>query len=52
MKVKRVRGGAWDHYARRARCAYRFRYTPGYRYYYVGFRCCFFPFFVIKRKVK
>jgi len=57
MKVKlvrlRIRGGAWYNNARYARCAYRDWGIPGFRYNYLGFRCCFFPFFVNeKRKVK
>jgi len=54
MKVKRIRicGGAWIHYARYARCARRYRYSPGHRHHYLGFRCCFSPSFVIKRKVR
>ena len=57
MKIKQVyiRGGDWDAWYYDDgydRCAYRYRYTPGGRYNYVGFRCCFSPFFVIKRKVR
>jgi len=51
MKVKQVciRGSAWYAWysdGRYARCAYRGRFTPGYRFDLVGFRCCFSPFFV------
>ncbi len=37
---KVLRGGSW--YSRRdyARVAYRFSSDPGYRYYFIGFRCC------------
>ncbi len=34
-----VRGGSWDFYRGRARCAYRFRLFPIYSYDYGGFRC-------------
>jgi len=33
-----VRGGSWIDYYRFARCAFRFRFFPEYRYYYIGFR--------------
>ena len=54
MKVKlyawspgvHIRGGAWDDGVRYARCAFRDRNNPGYRYYNLGFRCCFSPLFV------
>jgi len=56
MKFKRIRGvrsgGAWLFVDRGARCTVRSRYTPGLRDDFLGFRCCFSPFFVIKRKVK
>jgi len=54
MKVKQVyiRGGAWNNVGRDARCACRYRFNPGYRGSLLGFRCCFSPFFVIKRKVR
>jgi len=52
MKSKRVRGGACNDIVRDARCGYRYRHNPGNRNYDLGFRCCFPPFFVIKRKVK
>jgi len=52
MKFKLIRVGAWYNYDRYARCACRYRGTPGYRYDFVGFRCCFSPLFVIKRKVE
>ena len=48
MKLKLIRGGAWDGIAGLARCAYR---NPGYQLDNLGFRCCFSPSFVIKRKV-
>ena len=34
-----LRGGSWLYTAPYARSAYRSYYAPGYRYYYVGFRC-------------
>jgi len=46
MKFKRVRGGAWYPGDRLARCACRYRGTPGVRHFDVGFRCCFSPLFV------
>jgi len=56
MKFKRIRGGAWYIDGRiaywYARCACRGRLTPGCRCGDVGFRCCFSPLFVIKRKVR
>jgi len=56
MKVKlvrlRIRGGAWYGDAWLARCAYRGRFDPGFRFSLLGFRCCFSPFFVIKRKAR
>jgi len=52
MKIKRIRGGAWHSNAWNARCASRYRYPPGNRYYNLGFRCCFSPLFVIKRKAR
>jgi len=56
MKVKlQLRGGAWCHVGRydwhNACCAVHGRLTFSTRYYGVGFRCCFSPSFVIKRKV-
>jgi len=33
-----VRGGSWSDYARITRSANRYRYSPGNRYYYIGFR--------------
>ena len=33
-----LRGGSWDYYPRGLRSANRIRYTPGYRYDFVGFR--------------
>jgi len=38
-KYKQNRGGAWDSSARDARCADRYKYNPGGRNYYFGFRC-------------
>jgi len=32
------RGGSWDYNARRVRAANRYRHSPGFRYYYLGFR--------------
>jgi len=55
MKFKRTRGGAWGAWysdGRYARCAVRYRDTLGYQCNGVGFRCCFSPFFVIKRKAR
>jgi len=34
-----VRGGSWSGDARSCRCAYRGRYRPGPRDFYLGFRC-------------
>lgn len=34
-----VRGGSWDMGARYCRSAYRYGIGPGYRAYYLGFRC-------------
>jgi formylglycine-generating enzyme required for sulfatase activity len=36
--VRVYRGGGWGNYPRGARSAYRDRYEPGYRHYYLGFR--------------
>ncbi|CAN2048739.1 formylglycine-generating enzyme [Candidatus Magnetomoraceae bacterium gMMP-13] len=33
-----IRGGSWDDYPRYVRCANRYCRSPGYRYYYLGFR--------------
>ena len=53
MKFKRFRGGAWNHNAGHARCAFRLRFYHGYRDGLLGFRCCFSPLFIkIKRKIK
>jgi len=52
MKVKRIRGGAWGGVSWVARCAYRPRGVPDGRNDVVGFRCCFPPLFVIKRKIR
>jgi len=53
MKVKLyISGGAWYYDDWCARCAYRNKNTPGNRDLDVGFRCCFSPSFVIKRKIK
>ena len=46
MKFKQIRGGTWLLGDWGARCAYRYRGTPGYRDGNVGFRCCFSPLFV------
>jgi len=46
MKIKRIRGGAWSNDDRLARCACRGWGAPGGRDGFVGFRCCFSPFFV------
>ncbi len=35
-----LRGGSFFYYVRRARCAYRNHYGPGYLYYSYGFRVC------------
>jgi len=37
-KYRVVRGGAWNYLQAYARCAYRYRFTPGYRFNYLGFR--------------
>jgi len=50
MKLKQIRGDTWYDDARRARCAFRFRLSPGYHSNDVGFRCCFSP--LDKRKVR
>jgi len=42
MKVKRIYGGSWYPGDRLARCACRYRGTPGDRDHFVGFRCCLF----------
>ena len=34
-----IRGGSWYSFARYVRAAYRYWYEPGYRNYYLGFRC-------------
>jgi len=34
-----VRGGSWSDFARRCRCASRFRFAPDLRLNYLGFRC-------------
>lgn len=34
------RGGSWDYAAVNARAAYRFRYYPGSRSDFLGFRLC------------
>ena len=50
MKIKLyIRGGAWLNNARLARCAFRNKYYPDGWLDSLGFRCCFPPFFVIKR---
>ncbi len=33
-----IRGGSWHGFARRVRAAYRFRYTPSFRWTHLGFR--------------
>lgn len=33
-----LRGGSWNDYPAGVRCSYRFDITPGYRYYFIGFR--------------
>ena len=33
-----IRGGSWNYDPRLARVAIRYRFTPGYRYDYVGLR--------------
>ena len=43
--IRVVRGGSWYHYPEYARCAYRRRCNPDYRYYRRGFRVvCSSPF--------
>jgi formylglycine-generating enzyme required for sulfatase activity len=39
-----LRGGSWIYFADHARCAFRFRHEPGYRFNYVGFRVVASPF--------
>ncbi len=34
-----IRGGSWYYNHDYARCAYRHRNNPYYRYYFAGFRC-------------
>jgi formylglycine-generating enzyme required for sulfatase activity len=38
-----IRGGSWNYYRRGARCASRYRYSPGPRYYHRGFRVAASP---------
>ena len=38
-----VRGGSWDYYVRSVRTSNRYKYTPGFSRYYVGFRCVRLP---------
>jgi len=38
-----VRGGGWDYFARYCRSAFRYRFTPAYRYFNVGFRLVLLP---------
>jgi formylglycine-generating enzyme required for sulfatase activity/Cdc6-like AAA superfamily ATPase len=38
-----LRGGSWYDHQRSARCAYRIRYDPGYRDYFIGFRVAASP---------
>ena len=52
IRVRVFRGGAWNDDDRLARCACRYRGMPGVRHFDVGFRCCFSPLFVIKRKIR
>ena len=40
-----LRGGAWCYPADLARCAYRYWFVPGSRYWYFGFRVVASPFF-------
>jgi len=51
MKVKLIRGGAWYDIDRYARCACRYRGTPGVRHRLVGFRVVSPLFVKNKRKV-
>ncbi|HOD25732.1 MAG TPA: SUMF1/EgtB/PvdO family nonheme iron enzyme, partial [Polyangiaceae bacterium] len=39
--VSRVlRGGSWYYFARHCRSAFRYYYSPDYRFNYLGFRLC------------
>ena len=38
-----IRGGSWYNYAQDCRSSYRFYYTPGNRYYNLGFRLALVP---------
>ncbi|MBR6471608.1 MAG: formylglycine-generating enzyme family protein [Victivallales bacterium] len=38
-----LRGGGWLNYAQRCRSAFRFDFSPGYRFYYLGFRLALVP---------
>ena len=38
-----IRGGGWFDFARSCRSADRYYYSPGYRYYCLGFRICIVP---------
>ena len=42
-----LRGGSWVSDADIARCAFRVRYNPGSRYWFIGFRVVASPFFAL-----
>ena len=44
-RLRVLRGGSFNYADWFARCAYRFRFSPHFRYYNIGFRLCVCPHF-------
>ena len=44
-RLRVLRGGSFLYTVPLTRCAFRYRYSPYYRYYYIGFRLCVCPHF-------